>query len=656
MTTTNSALGERDCFSPTEDFIRQANISGADAYAKIRKYASENHEEYWAGVARELISWHKPFTKTLDQSNAPFFKWFEDGQLNASYNSIDRHLPAKTNQTAIIFEADGGEVSHITYQELHDRVCQLANGLKGLGVKKGDRVVIYLQMGVEIVVAMQACARIGAIHSVVFAGFSAKSIADRIADASAKIVITANEGVRGGKKTPLKSAVDEALQDKTCDSVEQVIVFKRTDTPSAWLENRNIWWHDLVATQPKTCEPEWMGAEDPLFILYTSGSTGQPKGVVHATAGYLTSAYNGYRWVLDYRAGDISFCTADIGWITGHSYCCYAPLGFGATFVIFEGIPTYPTADRLWEMIERHKVTIFYTAPTAIRSLIKLGAELPRKHDLSSLRLLGTAGEPINPDAWYWYHKEVGREVCPIVDTWWQTETGAMVITPIPGAVPTKPGSCTLPLPGMDVDVVDETGASVAAGTSGFLVIKKPFPSLARTIWNNDKRYKDTYFPEDFKGEYYLAGDSASKDNDGYIWIMGRVDDVLNVSGHRLGTMEVESVLAAHPLVAEAAVVGRPHEVKGESIVAFVVLKDERPKDAASAAILAKELKDWVASQIGKVAQPEDIRFGDNLPKTRSGKIMRRLLRSIAKGEEITQDTSTLENPQVLDQLKEAVL
>lgn len=654
MAVIESVLKESRIFSPAEQFVNNANVSGIAAYNALCEQANADYEGFWGNLAHEAISWKKPFTKVFDGSKAPFFKWFEDGELNISYNCLDIHLAKHANKTAIIFESDDGKVEHISYQILYERVCQFANGLKNLGVTKGDRVIIYMPMIADAVVAMQACARIGAIHSVVFGGFSAGAVKDRTEDAGAKIIITANEGVRGGKNTPLKKTVDEALANGNCLTVEHVIVFQRTQTETAWVQGRDIWWHDLVAQQPKECEPEWMGAEDTLFILYTSGSTGRPKGVQHSIGGYLLGAIMSMRWVFDLKPNDIYWCTADVGWITGHTYICYGPLATGATEVIFEGVPTYPDAGRFWKMIEAHKVTTFYTAPTAIRSLIKLGPNLPKQYDLSSLRLLGTVGEPINPEAWMWYYETVGNEHCPVVDTWWQTETGSNMIAPLPGAVSTKPGSCTLPLPGIMADIVDESGAPVEAGKGGFLVIKRPFPSLLRTIWRDDERFIKTYFPEEFGGEYYLAGDSASRDEHGYIWIMGRVDDVLNVSGHRLGTMEIESALVANPLVAEAAVVGKPHDVKGEAVVAFVVLKGDRPEGDAALQI-AKDLKTWVAQEIGKIAQPDDIRFGENLPKTRSGKIMRRLLRSLAKGETITQDTSTLENPQILEQLKEGI-
>ena len=654
MAAIESVLKENRVFEPSEDFKAHANVSGMEGYNALCEKANQDYEGFWGELAQELITWKKPFTQVLDESRAPFYKWFADGVLNISYNSIDRHLADKANKTAIIYEKDDGSSENITYQELYERVCRFANGLKSLGVQKGDRVVIYMPMVPDAVVAMQACARIGAIHSVVFGGFSSGAVKDRVQDAAAKVIITANESVRGGKNTPLKATVDEALKDGDCTSVEKVVVFKRTDADVPFTAGRDIWWHDLIANQAAECEPEWVDAEHPLFILYTSGGTGKPKGVQHSTGGYLLGAMVSMKWVFDYKPDDIFWCTADVGWITGHTYIAYGPLAVGATQVVFEGVPTYPDAGRFWQAIEKHKVTTFYTAPTAIRSLIKLGADLPKQSDLSSLRLLGTVGEPINPEAWMWYYEVVGGSRCPIVDTWWQTETGSNMIAPLPGAVAIKPGSCTLPLPGIMVDVVDESGASVDKSNGGFLVISRPFPSLLRTIWNDDERFKSTYFPEELGGHLYLAGDSAHRDEKGYVWIMGRIDDVLNVSGHRLGTMEIESALVANPLVAEAAVVGKPHDVKGEAVVAFVILKGDRP-EGEDAKRIAQELKTWVAHEIGKIAQPDDIRFGDNLPKTRSGKIMRRLLRTLAKGEEITTDTSTLENPQVLEQLKQSV-
>ncbi|MEW6562924.1 MAG: acetate--CoA ligase [Pseudomonadota bacterium] len=653
MSTIESVLHETRVFAAPDIFTAQANVSGMQGYQALTKAAEEDYEGFWADLARANIAWNKPFTRTLDESNAPFYKWFEDGELNVSYNCLDKHLTTQPEKTALIFEADDGTVTKATYRELHARVCQFANALKARGIKKGDRVVIYLPMSIEAVVAMQACARIGAIHSVVFGGFSSKSLHERIVDAQACAVITSDAQMRGGKVMPLKPAVDEALSMGGCDSVHSVIVYRRAGNDVQW-NAKDLWWHELTAGQPETCEPEWVSAEHPLFILYTSGSTGKPKGVQHSSGGYLLGAIMSMKWVFDYKDSDVFWCTADVGWITGHSYVCYGPLALGATEVLFEGVPTYPDAGRFWKMIQDHKVTTFYTTPTAIRSLIKLGGDLPKQYDLSSLRLLGSVGEPINPEAWMWYYTVVGQSRCPIADTWWQTETGSHMIAPLPGAVPTKPGSCTLPLPGITATIVNEVGDEVHDQHGGFLVIKRPFPSQIRTIWGDPERYKKSYFPEEMRGAY-LAGDSAHRDEDGYFWIMGRIDDVLNVSGHRLGTMEIESALVANPLVAEAAVVGKPHEIKGEAVVAFVVLKGARPADAAAAKQIAETLRNWVGKEIGPIAKPDEIRFGENLPKTRSGKIMRRLLRAIAKGEEITQDTSTLENPAILDQLKEVI-
>ncbi len=655
MATIESILHETRAFPPAAEFARHANVSGIEAYRALCREAESDYAGFWAKLARQYLIWHKPFTRVLDDTNPPFYKWFDDGELNISWNCLDRHLPTQAAKTAIIFESDEGEVIHCSYRELHAQVCRFANGLKSLGIQQGDRVVIYMPMRIEAVVAMQACARIGAIHSVVFGGFSAKSVHERIVNAGACVVITADEQTRGGKLHALKATVDEAMAMGDTDSVRAVVVYRHTGIDISWQPERDHWWHELVTEQPDTCEPIWVNAEHPLFTLYTSGSTGKPKGVQHASAGYLLGAMISMQWVFDYHSDDIFWCTADVGWVTGHSYVAYGPLAMGATQVIFEGTPTYPDAGRFWEIIQKHKVTVFYTAPTAIRSLIKLGADLPEKYDLSSLRLLGSVGEPINPEAWMWYYTVVGQSRCPVVDTWWQTETGCHMIAPLPGAVPAKPGSCTFPLPGIDAAVIDETGNPVERGKGGFLVIKRPFPSLLRTLWNDAERFKKTYFPQDVAGgRYYLAGDSAHRDEDGYFWIMGRVDDVLNVSGHRLGTMEIESALVAHPRVAEAAVVGKPHEIKGETIVAFIVLKEALPQGNQAAEIAAM-LRSWVTKEIGVIARPEEIRFGENLPKTRSGKIMRRLLRALARGETITQDTSTLENPVILEQLSQAV-
>jgi acetyl-CoA synthetase len=653
--TIESVLNETRVFPPPAAFVKQANISGMAAYQAMCDEAGRDFEGFWGRLAKETLLWHKPFTKVLDESNRPFFKWFDDGELNASYNCLDRHLKTQPDKTAIIFEADDGTVTRVTYKELYHRVCQLANGLKSLGVKTGERVLLYMPMSIEAVVAMQACARIGAIHSVVFAGFSAKSLQERIIDVGAVALITADAQYRGGREIPLKPTVDEAFALGGCEGVKNVVVYRRTGTTVAMQAPRDKSWHDVVNGQPQECEPTWVNAEHPLFILHTSGSTGKPKGVQHSTGGYLLFAMLTMKWTFDYKPTDVFWCTADLGWVTGHTYNAYGPLAMGATEVVFEGVPTYPDAGRFWKMIQDHKVSVFYTAPTAIRSLIKAGGDLPKKYDLSCLRLLGTVGEPINPEAWMWYYEVVGQSRCPVVDTWWQTETGGHMITPLPGATPLKPGSCTFPLPGIMAAIVDETGNDVELGKGGILVIKRPWPGMIRTIWGDPDRYRKSYYPEDFQGRYYLAGDGASRDEEGYFRIMGRIDDVLNVSGHRLGTMEIESALVANTrLVAEAAVVGRPDELTGESVVAFVVLKGVRPT-GDDAKRIAQELRDWVGKEIGSIAKPKEIRFGDNLPKTRSGKIMRRLLRAIAKGEEITQDVSTLENPAILQQLKDAV-
>ena len=652
-----SVLVENRVFPPSEAFQKSARISGMAGYNALCAEAASDFEGFWARLARENVLWSKPFTKTLDESNAPFYKWFDDGELNASANCLDKHMGTPNeNKVAVIFEADDGAVTKTTYKELLAKVSQFANALKARGINKGDRVLIYMPMTLEGVIAMQACARIGATHSVVFGGFSAKALQERIIDAGAVAVITSNFQMRGGKELPLKAIVDEGLGLGGCESIKSVFVFQRTPTACNMVAGRDITFTEALAGQSTECAPVAVGAEHPLFILFTSGSTGKPKGVQHATGGFMLWSKLTMDWTFDLKADDVFWCTADIGWITGHAYVAYGPLAAGATQIIFEGIPTFPNAGRFWQMIERHKCSIFYTAPTAIRSLIKAAESDEKVHpdrsDLSSLRILGSVGEPINPEAWMWYYKNIGHEKCPIVDTFWQTETGGHMITPLPGATPLVPGSCTLPLPGIMAAIVDEAGVDVPNGSGGLLVVKRPWPSMIRTIWNDPERFKKSYFPEELGGTTYLAGDGAVRNADnGYFRITGRIDDVLNVSGHRMGTMEIESALVAKSdLVAEAAVVGRPDDLTGEAICAFVVLKRPVPTGDEAKAI-AKELRDWVAKEIGPIAKPKDIRFGENLPKTRSGKIMRRLLRSLAKGESITQDTSTLENPAILDQL-----
>ena len=659
MSAIESVLVENRVFEPSAQLVKSARISGMDAYKALCAEAERDFTGFWGRLARENLTWDKPFTRVLDESNKPFYKWFDDGMLNASVNCLDRHMGTPVeNKTAIIFEADGGEVTKVTYKELLARVCQFANALKAHGVKKGDRVLIYMPMTIEGVVAMQACARLGATHSVVFGGFSAKALQERIIDAGAVAVITANYQMRGGKELPLKAIVDDALAMGGCDTIRNVFVYERTASACAMTAGRDKTFSEALKGQSTECAPVSVEAEHPLYILYTSGSTGKPKGVLHTTGGYLLQCKLTMDWSFDLKPEDVFWCTADIGWVTGHSYVAYGPLAAGATEIVFEGIPTYPDAGRFWQMIERHKCSVFYTAPTAIRSLIKAAetndAVHPKHSNLTSLRVIGSVGEPINPEAWMWYYKNVGGERCPIIDTYWQTETGAHMINPLPGATPLVPGSCTLPLPGIFPAIVDETGHEMPNGTGGMLVYKKPWPSMVRTIWGDPDRFKKTYFPEEMKG-FYLAGDGAVCSADrGYFRVTGRIDDVLNVSGHRLGTMEIESALVAKSdLVAEAAVVARPDDLTGEAVCAFVVLKRSLPQ-GAEADQIAKELRDWVAKEIGPIAKPKDIRFGENLPKTRSGKIMRRLLRSLAKGEEITQDTSTLENPTILTQLGKA--
>ena len=644
-----SILNESRSFPPSKEFSDQANINEAKA-EEMKKLAADDHIKYWAKLANEELHWSRPFSNTLDDSKAPNYEWFNDGEINASYNSLDVNVSKNPHKTAIIFEKEDGKSESISYKELLLKTSQFANGLKKIGVEPMDRVVIYMPMCPEAVIAMQACARIGAIHSVVFGGFSSNALKDRIEDAQSKIVITADGAFRGGGVIPLKQATDEAVSQSSF-KVNNVVVFKRTGENVNFNKGTDIWWEDLVADCDLVCEPKPLNAEHPLFILYTSGSTGKPKGIQHATAGYILHAKTTFSWIFDIKNDDVFWCTADVGWITGHTYVAYGPLLSGATILIYEGAPTYPDVGRFWSICEKHSVTIFYTAPTAIRALMKHGDEIPANYDLSKLRLLGTVGEPINPEAWIWYHKVIGGERCPIVDTWWQTETGGAMISPLPGITNTKPGSCTTAIPGIDIDIVNESGEPVdEPNQGGYLVIKKPWPSMLRTIWGDNQRYIDTYW-EKFDGKYYVAGDSAYRDEDDCHWIMGRIDDVLNVSGHRLGTMEVESALVANEKVAEAAVVGRPHEVKGESIFAFVVTKGNRPT-GNDAKTTQEELREWVASQVGSIAKPDEIRFSDNLPKTRSGKIMRRLLRAIARQEEITQDISTLEDESIVKQLQ----
>ena len=647
--TIESILKENRQFSPSESFSSNANIKKHEL-DELRRHAEKDYEGYWAKLAQDNLHWFKDFSTVLDDKKAPNYQWFTDGEINVSYNCLDLNTQKSPNKIAIIFESENGKTKNITYQELLDEVCKFSNGLLDLGVKPLDRVIIYMPMVPEAVIAMQACARIGAVHSVVFGGFSSNALKDRIEDASAKLVITADGAFRGGNIIPLKDSTDKALEGWEAP-IENVVVFQRTGKPINMVNKRDIWWHDLTKGQNRESKAIALNSEHPLFILYTSGSTGKPKGIQHSSGGYLLHAKTTFQWIFDIKDSDVFWCTADVGWITGHTYVAYGPLAAGATILIYEGAPTYPHPGRFWEVCERHNVTLFYTAPTAIRALMKLGDDIPKNYDLSALRLLGTVGEPINPEAWMWYHTVIGKEECPIVDTWWQTETGAAMISPLPGVIPTKPGSCTQPLPGIMMDIVDDIGNTVnQPNKGGYLVIKKPWPSMLRTIWGDNDRYIETYW-EKFNNKFYVAGDSANQDEDKFFWIMGRIDDVLNVSGHRLGTMEVESALVAHPNVAEAAVVGKPHDVKGEGIFAFVVTKGERPTQDTEPNV-TKELRDWVAEQVGPIAKPDDIRYSENLPKTRSGKIMRRLLRAIAKGEEITQDISTLEDEGVIKQLQ----
>ena len=623
--------------------------------AELTEAADKDLEAFWRKQAHQHLSWHQKFSQVLDSSHRPHFRWFADGKINVSFNCLDRHLKSGVgrDRVAIIFEGDDpADTRRITYGQLHADVCRLSNGLMRLGVEQGDRVLILMPHVPEAIVAMQACARLGLIHAVVFGGFSASSVRDRAVDTGAKLVITADGSLRGGKKIALKGVVDKALE-AGCPTVEHVLVFKRTGSAIDMRPERDIWWHDLCSSAAPVCEPVWVESEHPLFILYTSGSTGKPKGIVHSSAGYLLGALTSLRWIFDLQpeSDDVFWCTADVGWITGHTYGCYGPLALGTTLLMYEGVPTYPHGGRFWDICQRHGVSILYTVPTAIRALMRLGDDIPKRYDLSTLRLLGSVGEPINPEAWTWYHRVIGRERCPIVDTWWQTETGSIMIAPMPQSTPLKPGSCTLPLPGVAADVVDEHGDSVTVpGQGGTLVIKKPWPSMLRTIWNDDARYVETYWRR-FGERFYVAGDGAQRDKDGYFWILGRIDDVLNVSGHRLGTMEIESAVAAHAYVAEAAVVGRPDSLKGESIFAFVVLKTSAAKGMAAEQIKA-DLRAWVADVIGAIAKPDAICLCENLPKTRSGKIMRRVLRSIACHEPIKEDISTLESEAIIEQLR----
>ena len=644
----SSLLKEKRRFRPDASFAKAANWTPRQV-AEYRREGAKSPERFWARMAREHVTWFKPWKKVLEWK-PPFAKWFIGGKLNVAYNCIDRHLEGENawrrNKAAIIWEGEPGDTRVLTYGQLHREVCRFANALLRLGVKKGDRVAIYMPMIPELPIAMLACARIGAVHSVVFGGFSAEALRDRILDVGAKLVVTADGGYRRGAPYALKPAVDEALRGDT--PVEHVVMVRRTGEPTHFQAGRDLWWHEVVARESADCKPVPLDAEHPLFVLYTSGSTGKPKGILHTTGGYLTHVAATAKAIFDLKDSDTYWCTADCGWVTGHSYVVYGILANGATSLMYEGTPTTPGPDRFWDIIERHRVTIFYTAPTAIRTFVRLGDEHPGKHDLSSLRLLGTVGEPINPEAWMWYHRVIGGKRCPIVDTWWQTETGGILITPLPGVVATKPGSATLPFPGVDAEVWNEEGCAVKPPSGGYLVLKRPWPGMLRGIWGDPKRFQEQYFAK--YGKTYFTGDGAHRDGDGYFWVMGRVDDVMNVAGHRIGTMEVESALVSHEKVAEAAVIGRPDELTGTAIVAFVTPK----AGAAVGAGLKDELRAHVAKQIGAIAKPQDIRFTDALPKTRSGKIMRRLLRDVAAGREQVGDTTTLEDYSVLAKLREA--
>ena len=639
-----STLNEQRVFPPPPAFSAQARVKSMAEYQALYDEADRDPEGFWGRIAKEL-DWSEPFTKVLEW-NCPWAKWFTGGKTNLSHNCLDRHLTTwRKNKAAIIWEGEPGEVRTLTYQQLHSEVSKCANVLKSLGVKKGDRVAIYMGMSPELAIALLACARIGAPHTVIFGGFAPQALIDRINDAQCSCVITQDGSFRRGTEIRLKPIVDEALPQ--CASVHSVLVYQRSNTPQQMTPGRDHWWHELMANASDECAPEPVDSEHPLFLLYTSGTTGKPKGILHTTGGYSVFSYATAQWIFDFRDDDIFWCTADIGWVTGHSYIVYGPLQNGATVVMYEGNPMFPQPDRFWEMIDRHKVTIFYTAPTAIRAFMRLGEQWPARHSMKSLRLIGSVGEPINPEAWMWYRSIIGHDRCPIIDTWWQTETGACMISPMPGATPTKPGSCTRPLPGVSVEVVTREGEPVPAGSGGYLIIKKPWPGMLRTIYNDPDRYVQQYWSQ-IPGAYF-TGDGARQDADGYVWIMGRVDDVINVSGHRLSTMEVESALVSHPLVVEAAVVGRPDEIKGQAISAFVTLQAGRePSDQRKV-----ELRNWVAKEIGSLAKPDDIRFTDSLPKTRSGKIMRRLLRELAAGNEVKGDVTTLEDMGVLAALRQ---
>jgi len=640
-----SVLVESRLFNASRDFKKQAHINSRRSYDELYRKADKDPEGFWSELAEKELHWFRPWKKVLDWK-PPFAKWFVGGTLNVAYNCLDRHLAGwRKNKAAIIWEGESGDSRTLTYQDLHREVSKFSNVLKSKGLKKGDRVAIYMPMIPELAIAMLACARIGATHSIIFGGFSANALRDRINDAGARLVVTADGGCRKGAVVTLKDKVDEALKESPC--VETMIVVNRTGSEVTMEKGRDFWWHEEMKGVSAVCKASALSSEHPLFILYTSGTTGKPKGVVHSTGGYLLGATVTSRWIFDLKEDDTYWCTADIGWVTGHSYIIYGILSNGATTVMYEGVPTYPAPDRFWEIVEKYRVNIFYTAPTAIRALSRLGTEWPKKHDLSSLRLLGTVGEPINPEAWMWYHEVIGGKRCPIVDTWWQTETGGIMITPLPGAISTKPGSATLPFPGIAAEVVNREGKKVPTDVGGYLVIKRPWPSMLRTIWKDPKRFKEQYW-SDIPGVYF-SGDGARRDKDGYFWVMGRVDDVMNVSGHRLGTMEVESALVSHPSVAEAAVVGCPDPIKGTAIFSFVTLqKGQKPSDT-----LRKTLKTHVTKEIGAIARPDQIRFTDNLPKTRSGKIMRRLLRDIASGRESVGDTSTLEDYTILAKLRQ---